>query len=347
MKKDLPSDSGEQVSFYAFFHIHPRGDGVAICELICGTALFLFGVSLLGDTLEQLAGGRPERALRRMTRRRVGGFLLGCGVTAVVQSSTAVTVLTAELAESGVLSLRQCLPVLMGANVGTTATAWLLWLMHLSAWHGTPAVPAALLALCGMVCYLSHRWKHRGALLLSLLLVFTGMETITAAAAPLASSPLTQSMLQLTGHPLLGLASGILLTVLVQSSSVSVGLLQAFSVGGGLTVAAAIPVVLGQNIGTCLTVFLAAAGGKRRAGQTAWAHLLFNAASAALVLALLGIGRLLRLPILQQVASFGSIGAIHTIFNLLGTAVFLPQTERLARLAERLSPETYSPSATR
>lgn len=316
-----------------------------LCEITCAVALFIFGISLLGDGLSRAAGGRMERALRRMTDSRLRGFLTGTAVTAVVQSSTAVSVLTAELAESGILTLRCTIPVLIGANVGTTATAWLLY-----AARGLPytAVFSALLALAGVVlCFMPKR-RHWGSVLLGLLILLTGMKAITAAAQPLTQTVFVRRLFAAAQHPFWSLIGGILLTVLVQSSSVSVGLLQALSVGGQVSYAMAIPVVLGENIGTCLTVFLAALGGKRRAGQAAWAHLLFNIIGAAVVLLALVIAELSGFTeMLANQAGFMGIAVIHTVFNLIGAAVFLPLNEPFAALIERLTARPWNGSASR
>lgn len=316
-----------------------------LCEITCAAALLIFGITLLGDGLSRAAGGRMERALQRLTDSRLRGFLTGTAITAVVQSSTAVSVLTAELAQSGLLTLRRTIPVLIGANVGTTATAWLLY-----AARGLPdtAVFSALLAVAGITLWFLPKRRHWGSVLLGLFLLLTGMASVTAAAQPLTQTAFVRRLLIAAQHPLWGLLGGILLTVLVQSSSVSVGLLQALSAGGRVSYAMVIPVVLGENIGTCLTVFLAALGGRRRAGQAAWAHLLFNGIGAAAVLAALLPARWTGLAeILTRPADFMGVAVVHTAFNLVGAAVFLPLNEPFAALIERLTARPWSGSASR
>lgn len=306
-----------------------------LCRVLCAIAMFLFGITLLGDGLSRAAGGRIAPILRRVTGNRMGGFLTGAAATAVVQSSAAVGVLAAELMQSGILTLRRTIPVLIGANVGTTATAWLL-----CAAQNLPytAVFSTILAAAGMVCYLIPSRRHWGSAAFGLFLVLTGMESITAAVEPLTHTALLHSLFSAAQQPLWGLLCGMLLTVLVQSSSVSVGLLQALAISGQISYAMAIPMVLGQNIGTCLTVFFVSLGGKRRAGQAAWAHLLFNVMSSAMIFFLMGIVKLLHFAdLLSCPVGFSGIAMIHTAFNLAGAAVFLPLSERFALLIERLT----------
>ena len=306
-----------------------------VYKLLPALALFLFGISLLGESLQQAAGGRLERLLRRMTRGRLRGFFLGLGVTAAVQSSTAVSVLTAEMTERGILPLRRAIPVLAGANVGTTATAWLLVLLQVPSFQGLGALPAALIALAGLLCFLRPCWRRWGCGLLGLLLVLTGLEGLCSAAGPLTELPTVTGLLGHLSSPLLGLLGGMAATVVLQSSGASVGLLQALSGGGAVTCGMAIPVVLGQNIGTCLTVFLVSLGGKRRAGQVAWAHLLFNVIGSALGLLLM---QLLPVELLERTAGAMEISVIHSAFNLLCSAVCLPLTDAFAALIQRIAP---------
>ncbi len=315
-----------------------------ICEVVCAIALFIFGMTLLGDGLTRAAGGRMERTLRRMTDNPWRGFLAGTAVTAVVQSSAAVSVLSAELVQSGILTLRRVIPVLIGANVGTTVTAWLL-----CAAQDLPytTVISAVLALMGVALYLLPSRRHWGEILLGIFLILTGMEAVTSVAQPLTQTTVVCCLFAVE-NPLWGLLGGILLTVLVQSSSVSVGLLQALSLSGQISYAAAIPMVLGQNIGTCLPIFLVALGGKHHAGQAAWAHLLFNVIGSAITLFLLGVVKSFHFTdILACPADFMGVAMIHTVFNLSGAAVFLPLNETFAMWIERLTVRPWSGSANR
>lgn len=309
----------------------------ALSKLIGGLALFLLGISFLGEGMERLAGGRAERYLRRCTSSRGRGFLLGTAVTAVVQSSSAVTVIAVSLADSGLLTLRQVIPVVIGANVGTCATAWLLCLFQTGS-DVLTALPAALAGAVGTGLYLfSRRRKHWGMVLLGFLLLLTGMEAMTAAAELLAGQPGTQLLLAAARHPLLGLLFGTVLTAFIQSSSASVGILQALSVSGQISVAMALPVILGENIGTCATAFLATLRGGRAAKQTALTHLLFNCMGTAGVFLLLMLFKKPAAPLLERAADFESIAVIHTVFNLFSAALLLPFSEGLAKMAERLT----------
>ena len=309
----------------------------ALSKLIGGLALFLLGISFLGEGMERLAGGRAERYLRRCTSSRGRGFLLGTAVTAVVQSSSAATVIAVSLADSGLLTLRQVIPVVIGANVGTCATAWLLCLFQTGS-DVLTALPAALAGAVGTGLYLfSRRRKHWGMVLLCFLLLLTGMEAMTAAAELLAGQPGTQLLLAAARHPLLGLLFGTVLTAFIQSSSASVGILQALSVSGQISVAMALPVILGENIGTCATAFLATLRGGRAAKQTALTHLLFNCMGTAGVFLLLMLFKKPAAPLLERAADFESIAVIHTVFNLFSAALLLPFSEGLAKMAERLT----------
>lgn len=306
-----------------------------LCRVLCAIAVFLFGITLLGDGLNRAAGGRIAPILRRVTDNRMGAFLTGAAITAVVQSSAAVGVLTAELVQSGILTLRRAIPILIGANVGTTATAWLLCVVRDLPYT---AVISTVLAVVGMACYLIPIRRHWGSMILGLFLVLTGMESVTAAVEPLMRTALLHRLCAVAQQPLWGLLCGMLLTVLLQSSSVSVGLLQALAFSGQISYAMAIPVVMGQNIGTCLTVFFVSLGGKRRAGQVAWAHLLFNGISAAIIFFLIGIVKLFHFTdFLSCPVGFTGIAMLHTAFNLTGAAVFLPLSDRFASLIGRVT----------
>ena len=315
------------------------------CDITCAIALFIFGITLLGEGLDNLAKGTVERAVQKATGNRMRGFLTGTAVTAVVQSSAAVSVLTAELSQSGVLALRQTIPVLIGANVGTTVTAWLLCASRELPYS---EMISALLGLIGTGLYLMPSRRQWGRVVLGMFLLLSGMKAVTAAVLPLTRTAWVTRLLAASQRPMWGLLSGILLTVLTQSSSVSVGLLQALSASGRLCYAAAIPMVLGQNIGTCLMVFLVALGGKHRAGQAAWAHLLFNVIGSAITLFLLGVIKLFRFTdILVHTVDFMGVAMIHTMFNLSSAAVFLPLNETFAMWIERFTVRPWSGSANR
>lgn len=285
------------------------------------------------------------QTLRCMTDSRWRGFVTGTVVTATVQSSAAVSVLTAELVQSGLLTLRRAIPVLIGANVGTTVTAWLLCLAQ-----GLPdtVTLSAVLAIVGTVLYLTPRRRHWGCVLLGLFLLLSGMDGITAAARPLMQTDWLRRLFTTVQNPLLGLSMGMLLTVLVQSSSASVGLLQALSATGQVRCATALPILLGQNIGTCLTVFFVALGGKQRAGQVAWAHLLFNVIGSTVMLLLQGAIRLSHFSyLLTQPVNSMSVAMLHTLFNLISAAIVLPCADGFARLVEEITAHPWNVSANR
>ena len=301
-----------------------------LLSLLCGLSLFLFGMALLGESLQQLAGGRMEAALRRMTNGRWKGMALGFGVTAVIQSSSATTVLAVSLADSGVLNLRQVIPLIIGANVGTTVTAWLLCLGGTEQTFSTAL--CAVLAVTGLSLYLFFpQHRMRGAILLGLFLLLSGMDQMTAAAAPLAEEAAFVRLLQLTAHPTLGVLAGALFTGVLQSSSASVGLLQAFSASGMVSWAAAIPLILGQNIGTCVTALLASIGGGANAKRAALSHLYFNIIGAVGMLLLCRVCEDIFFFMEQPIDAVG-IAIVHTGFNLLSALTMLPITGALEKL---------------
>lgn len=295
-----------------------------VLALLGGVVLFLFGMVLLGENLQQLAGGRTERALRRATDSRWRGAALGFGVTAVIQSSSAATVLAVSLADAGILTLSQAVPLVIGSNVGTTATAWLLCL-H-SELPGASLV-TVLPALAGLLIYLLvPRRRAWGGMLLGLFLLLTGMGQMSQAAAPLADTAMVGQLLAAADHPLLGVAMGAAATGILQSSSAAIGLVQAFSATGSVTWGAGVPLILGGNIGTCVTVLLASVGGGANAKRAALAHLQFNLLGTA---ALLPLWLLTGQGIASAPISAVGIAAVHTGFNLLSAALLLPLSDHL------------------
>jgi phosphate:Na+ symporter len=293
--------------------------------MLGGIVLFLFGMALLGEHLRELSGGRAERALRRVTDSRWHGALLGFAVTAVVQSSSAVTVLAVSLADAGILSLHQVVPVLIGSNVGTTATAWLLCLRA-----GTLAAASALTVMTACMGFLLYLLlpKRRiwGELLLALFLLLTGMERMTDAAAPLTKTDAFSYLTALALHPLSAVLVGAAVTGVLQSSSAAIGLLQAFAATGMVPWSVGVPLVLGGNIGTCVTVLLASISGGPNAKRAALAHLRFNLLGTAALLPLwLSFGVSLRnCPMGSE-----EVAAVHTAFNLLSAVLLLPLSDYL------------------
>lgn len=295
--------------------------------LLGGIVLFLFGMALLGENLHKLSGGRTERMLRRVTDSRWRGMALGFLVTAVIQSSTATTVLAVSLTDTGVLSLRQAVPLIVGSNVGTTVTAWILCLGGTS---GAEQVFNAVLASAGLYFYiLRARYKAWGGVLLGLFLMLSGMGQMTAAAAPLTQAGWFSRLPYMTDHPVVWILAGAAVTAVLQSSSASVGLLQAVSASRRVSWGMAVPLVLGQNIGTCFPVLLASIGAGQNARRAALSHLWFNL-----------IGTMILLPPWQllggklHTASIDAVGiaTVHTGFNLLAAMLLLPFAELFEHL---------------
>lgn len=295
-------------------------------SMLGGIVLFLFGMTLLGEHLRELSGGRAERALRRATDSRRRGALLGFAVTAVVQSSSAVTVLAVSLADAEILSLRQIVPVIIGSNVGTTATAWLLCLRPETSAFASALTVAA--ACTGLLLYLLiPKRRAWGGLLLGLYLLLTGMERMAASAAPLAKTVAFHRLMALAVHPLAAVLVGTVVTGVLQSSSAAIGLLQAFSATGTVPWSMGVPLVLGGNIGTCVTVLLASIGGGSNAKRAALAHLRFNLLGSAVFLPLwLSFGA----PLRNRPIGPEEIAAVHTAFNLLSAVLLLPLSDCLA-----------------
>lgn len=250
-----------------------------------GLALFLYGMKVMGDGLVQLSGGRLERILEQLTRRRVTALLLGMLVTAVIQSSSATTVMVVGFVNSGIMKLTQAVGIIMGANIGTTVTSWILSLAGLSSknvWVRLlkPGSFSPILALIGIVLLMTdregRRKKNIGSVFLGFAVLMIGMETMSGAVAPLKDNAVFTALLTAFSHPLLGLAAGALLTAVIQSSSASVGILQALCMTGMIRYGTAIPIIMGQNIGTCITAIISSVGANKNAKRAAMIHLYFN-----------------------------------------------------------------------
>ena len=301
-----------------------------LCTLLCGLGLFLLGMSLLGGTLAQRRGTQLETQLRRLTRTRAGSWLAGFAVTAAVHSSSAVTVLLVGLVDAGLLPLSRAADVIMGANTGTTVTAWLLCLRGPDGYTGL--LRAGLLLLGAALWALGRRPALRslGRCTLGLGILLYGMAQMSASAAALQGGAAVQQLLAGLSHPLRGLAAGALTTAVIQSSTAGVGILQALCTGGHIPLTAVVPIILGQNIGTCVTACLAAVRGGAGARQTAAFHLLFNALGAALLLPLyLCAAR--AFPALDAPATGVRIALAHTLFNVLSAALLAPLTPLLCK----------------
>ena len=318
-----------------------------------GLCLFLFGMQIMAEALQRRAGGRLEGLLRRMTRSRWAGFFTGLAVTAAVQSSSAAMVMVVGFVNSGMLTLRQAVGVIMGTNVGTTVTPWLLSLGGLEGGGVLgrllrPAGFVPLLSLWGIAAYLAGKGSRRdtGQALLGFAVLMQGMEIMTAAVSGLARAEGFRKLFTAFGSPLLGVLAGAVLTAVIQSSSASVGILQALAASGQVTVGAAIPIVMGQNIGTCVTAMLSSVGASRSARRAALVHLLFNLAGAGIWLGVFWLVKTLAAPaILDRAVTLPGVAVIHTAFNLLCTAALFPAAGLLERAVLRLLPGEETPSA--
>lgn len=321
-------------------------------NLIGGLCLFLFGMSLMGQALERRAGSGLSSLLEKMTKSRLKGLLAGLGVTAVIQSSSATTVMVVGFVNSGLMTLRQSIGVIMGANIGTTVTAWIL---SLSGIEGTsflvnlfkPTSFTPALALIGIIFYMfckEDKKKDTGTILLGFATLMYGMEAMSSAVSVLREVPEFSRLFLLFTNPILGVLAGAVLTGIIQSSSASVGILQALASTGQVTYGAAIPIIMGQNIGTCVTALLSSIGTNKNARRAALVHLSFNVIGATVGIILYYVISAVSAPVLLgQAATEWGIAVAHSIFNVLCTAVLLPMGGLLEKLVLRLVPEDKEP----
>ena len=326
-----------------------------ILTMVGGLSLFLFGMNIMGEALERAAGNSLRSLLGKLTTSRMLGFLTGLVVTAVIQSSSATTVMVVGFVNSGLLSLGQAINVIMGANVGTTATAWIL---SLSGIEGDnlfiqllkPTSFTPVLALLGIVYYMfikDGKKKDIGLILLGFATLMFGMDTMSGAVKGLRDEVWFTDLFLLFTNPVLGVIAGAVLTAVIQSSSASVGILQALSSTGAVSYAAAIPIIMGQNIGTCVTAMLSSVGATKNAKRAANVHLLFNILGTVIGLVLfLLVSWIFSPAILGESASRLGISVCHTIFNILCTAILLPSGNLLEKLVCRLVPDDKLPETT-
>ena len=319
-----------------------------VLTMIGGLCLFLFGMDLMGQALERRAGGRLRTLLDKMTGRVMTGFLTGMAITAVIQSSSATTVMVVGFVNSGLMTLRQAINVIMGANVGTTVTAWLLSLAGISSgnvWIDLlkPTSFTPVLALVGIILYMScksGKRKDTGVILLGFATLMFGMGTMSGAVAGLKDVPAFAQLFVAFKNPVLGVLAGAVLTGIIQSSSASVGILQALAVTGQVSYAAAIPIIMGQNIGTCVTALLSSVGTNKNAKRAAVVHLMFNVIGVVVLLTAFCIVKAVFAPaILQAPATMYGIAVAHSCFNVICTALLLPCGGLLEKLAVRLVPD--------
>lgn len=313
---------------------------LSILDFASGLALFLFGMNVMGESLRRLSGGRPQGWLGQLCRTPLRGVALGAVATAIVQSSSAITVMVVGFVNSGIMTLSQSVGVIMGANLGTTFTSWVLSLTQLggTAELFSPAAVASVLAAVGIVFIMDSRTGRRrdlGYAFLGFTVLIFGMELMSDTVKPLAQNENFVRMLTVFSNPFLGIVAGSLLTAIIQSSSASVGILQALAASGALTRGAALPIILGQNIGTCLTTLLSGLGAGKNARRAAFIHLYFNVIGTAATLAAVGVWRLFGglAGYLSAPADAFSIAAMHTAFNVFSTLILLPFARVLERLA--------------
>ncbi len=323
-----------------------------VLTLIGGLCLFLFGMNLMGSALERSAGSRLESMIARLTSGRFTGLLTGVGVTAVIQSSSATTVMVVGFVNSRLMTLKQAIPVIMGANIGTTVTAWILSLSGIS---GSslflqllkPSSFTPVLALIGIILFMftkSSKNKDIGTVLLGFATLMFGMETMTGAVSGLRDIPAFQELFLMFKNPILGVLAGAVLTAIIQSSSASVGILQALAATGAVSYGAAIPIIMGQNIGTCVTAMLSSVGTTKNAKRAALVHLSFNIIGTLVCLAGFWAADALFAPALfGEAATFSGIATAHSVFNIACTLLLLPMSGLLEKLAYKLVPDSTIP----
>lgn len=313
-----------------------------VLSLFGGLALFLYGMNVMGDGLKKSAGSRLETILSSLTSNRFKGFLLGLLVTAVIQSSSATTVMVVGFVNSGIMTLTQGSGVIIGANLGTTITSWLLSLTGISGDNPIielfkPTSFAPILAVIGVILYMfvkDDRKKDTGMILLGFAVLMFGMETMSQSVAPLADVPEFTHILLKFSNPFLGLLAGLVLTVIIQSSSASIGILQALTLTGAVPFSVCVPVIMGQNLGTCVTAMLSSIGAKTNAKRAAFIHLYYNIIGVGLFMVIFyALNAFLHFPFLDTYADPAGIALVHTLFNIVQAAVLFPMGNILVKLA--------------
>ena len=321
-----------------------------VLTLVGGLSLFLFGMNLMGAALEKRAGHGLTTILGKLTGSKMAGFLTGLGVTAIIQSSSATTVMVVGFVNSGIMTLKQAINVIMGANVGTTVTAWLLSLTGIESGNTLvqllkPSSFTPVLALIGIVLMMmpnsNNKKKDTATILLGFATLMVGMETMSDAVAGLKTVPEFQSILTMFTNPVLGVLAGAVLTAIIQSSSASVGILQALSSTGAINFGAAIPIIMGQNIGTCVTALISSVGTTRNARRASVVHLSFNIIGTVLLLVLFSAARAIfdLAAFTDAAATEWGIAVAHSTFNILCTAILLPASGLLEKLSYKIIPE--------
>ena len=322
-------------------------DLFSILTLIGGLALFLYGMNAMGDGLAKVSGGKLEKILENLTSNPIKAVLLGAGVTAVIQSSSATTVMVVGFVNSGIMKLSQAVGVIMGANIGTTITSWILSLTGIQSDNFIiqmfkPTSFSPVLAIIGVIFILfinDSKKKDIGTIFIGFAILMYGMDMMSSAVKPLAEVPEFTNLLLKFSNPLLGVIAGALLTAVIQSSSASVGILQALCLTGAVPFSAAIPIIMGQNIGTCITAILSAIGAKKNAKRAAAVHLYFNLIGTMLIGTVIFmtvfylINAVVGFSFFHQAATPAGIAVIHSVFNVTATIILLPFAKGLEKLA--------------
>ena len=323
-------------------------DIFGVLSFVGGLAMFLYGMSAMGDGLTKLSGGKLEYLLEKLTSKRIMAVLLGAGVTAVIQSSSATTVMVVGFVNSGIMKLNQAVGIIMGANIGTTITSWILSLTGIQGDNVfikmlNPSSFSPILAIIGVFMLMlakSDKKKNVGTLLTGFSILMFGMHTMSSAVSPLADVPEFTGLLVKFSIPVLGVLAGTILTAVIQSSSASVGILQALCATGSVSYAVAIPIIMGQNIGTCITALLSSIGTSRNARRTAMVHLYFNIIGTVLFLVLFyGINAFVHFPFLETSANAAGIAIVHSGFNIFATLILFPFADGLVKLAKLTIPD--------
>ena len=318
-------------------------DIFGILTMVGGLALFLYGMNTMGDGLVMLSGGKLEQVLEKLTKKRIMALLLGASVTAVIQSSSATTVMVVGFVNSGIMKLTQAVGIIMGANIGTTITSWILSLTGISSGNVfikllKPSSFSPVLAAIGIICMMTgkdgSRKKTIGSILLGFAVLMFGMETMSGAVFPLKDNPTFTGMLTAFSNPILGMAAGAVLTAVIQSSSASVGILQALCMSGAVTYGTALPIIMGQNIGTCVTALISSIGASKNAKRAAFIHLYFNLIGTILFMAVFYfINHFVNFAFLSNTAGAAGIAVIHSLFNIGCAIVLFPFADKLVALS--------------
>lgn len=317
-------------------------DFFSILTLLGGLAMFLYGMQVMGDGLAKVSGGKLERILENLTSSPIKAVLLGAAVTAVIQSSSATTVMVVGFVNSGIMRLSQAVGVIMGANIGTTATSWILSLAGIESENFfirllKPTSFAPILALIGIVFLMfikNQKKKDIGMIMIGFAVLMFGMESMSGAVKPLADVPEFTNIMTAFSNPLFGVLAGTILTAIIQSSSASVGILQALCMTGAVPYSVALPIIMGQNIGTCVTALLSAIGANKNAKRAAMVHLYFNLIGTAIFMAgFYAINAVIGFSFFSDAANPAGIATLHSVFNITATIILLPFSRVLEKLA--------------